>query len=398
MSTFIKAERVVSTTLGLLERKSRLANLVWRDAGGDFRGAKNETITVRLPAYLPARTRALRSGTTRTKDALFERSIAVTLDTDIYKYLGVTDEQMNLDVENFDRQITDPVARGVVDQIESEIATEISGATYEVTIAYVSGTDDPYEDVVVPAGIALDNAHVPDEGRVLLVGTELQADLLRSDKFTDASKSGTTETLRKGVIGDINGFTVVKGGASIAPDAGYAFHSTAYVLSMHIPAVPSSAAWGASKSWNGFAMRMVRGFEIAEVEEQLAADVWVGTNVVKDDGYFDSNGIFIPTTEPGETLGRSLAPVGEADDETFTLNGHGLVAGDEVEFTALTGGTGLATNTTYHVIAAGLTASTFRLSATAGGAAVNFTTDVTASTLRERARPLLIRSVKIAVS
>jgi hypothetical protein len=55
-----------------------------------------------------------------------------------------------------------------------------------------------------------------------------------------------------------------------------------------------------------------------------------------------------------------------------TWTAHGLVAGDAVKFTT-TGAlpTGITAGTTYYVIAAGLTADTFRISATPGGAAIN---------------------------
>lgn len=72
---------------------------------------------------------------------------------------------------------------------------------------------------------------------------------------------------------------------------------------------------------------------------------------------------------------------GTASTDTFTLTAHGLLAGDPVRFSALTGGSGLATGTTYYVISDGLTADAFKLSATSGGAAINFTTNVTAATL-----------------
>lgn len=67
--------------------------------------------------------------------------------------------------------------------------------------------------------------------------------------------------------------------------------------------------------------------------------------------------------------------------DLFTKTAHGLVVDQKVQFSALTGGTGLSTLTDYWVIASGLTANDFKLSATKGGASVNFTTDVTASTL-----------------
>jgi hypothetical protein len=56
----------------------------------------------------------------------------------------------------------------------------------------------------------------------------------------------------------------------------------------------------------------------------------------------------------------------------FAFTNHGLVAGDSV-FLETTGAlpTGLTADTTYYVIATGLTANNFELSATPGGAAIN---------------------------
>lgn len=73
-------------------------------------------------------------------------------------------------------------------------------------------------------------------------------------------------------------------------------------------------------------------------------------------------------------------PSAAADDIIDTTGAHGLAAGDQVVFSALTGGTGLTTNTLYYVIAANLASQTFQVSTTSGGAAVDFSTDITAGT------------------
>jgi hypothetical protein len=61
-----------------------------------------------------------------------------------------------------------------------------------------------------------------------------------------------------------------------------------------------------------------------------------------------------------------------ASPGVFTISAHGLVAGDALTFTT-TGAlpTGLTAGTAYYVIAAGLTANAFEVSATLGGSAVN---------------------------
>lgn len=70
---------------------------------------------------------------------------------------------------------------------------------------------------------------------------------------------------------------------------------------------------------------------------------------------------------------------GTAATDVLTLTGHGLLAGDRVRFTLLTGGAGLSTGTDYYV--RDVTADTFKLAATSGGIALDFTTDITAATL-----------------
>lgn len=397
MSTFIKADKVVSTAVGLLRRELVLPRLVWTDAGIDPTLAKDDTVTIKLPSYAPARTRALRSGAARVKDQLHERRVLVTLDTDVYKDVPITDEQLTLDISDFGMQVLNPVMMGVAEQLEQEVLDVIEGATYEVVLSHDAGTDDAY-GTVVAARAALNDARVPLAGRALAVGSAFEAELLTSSKFVDASQSGSTDTLREALIGRIAGFDVftVPG---LAPDTAVAFHRTAFAMVQRAPIVPAGAPWGAVQSYQGLAIRALRIFDPDLVEDRFLADAWIGSSPVTDDGYFDASGKFIPTTEPGETLGRSITIAsGEADDETITANGHGLVAGDKVNFTALTGGSGLSTNTDYFVISAGLTANTFRVSATQGGAAVNFTTDISAGTVRELARPMLVRAVKITVS
>jgi len=301
MSDFIKAETVVSTALGLLERALVIPRLVWRDAGGSFKGAKNDTITIRVPAYVEAGTRAMRSGAARTRKSLVERAVAVTLDTNINLDVALLDEELTLDIENFGTQVLNPVLSGVARAIENEMATAIQGATYVNTLDFIAGTDDPYADLAVPAREALNKANVPFDDRFLLVGAEIEAAFLNSDKFSDASKSGSTGTLRDATIGRVVGFDIVTSNA-IDPSEAFAFHRTAFVLSSQAPIVPDGAPWGAVQAWNGYAIRLVQILDPDEIQNVLASDVFVGANVVTDHGEFDAvTGVFTPYEDPDES-------------------------------------------------------------------------------------------------
>lgn len=69
-------------------------------------------------------------------------------------------------------------------------------------------------------------------------------------------------------------------------------------------------------------------------------------------------------------------------EATNTINdaGHVFVNNDPVTFTALTGGAGFTVGTTYFVVGA-VAGVSYQLSATSGGAAINFTTDISAGTI-----------------
>lgn len=79
---------------------------------------------------------------------------------------------------------------------------------------------------------------------------------------------------------------------------------------------------------------------------------------------------------------ETKAVTGVAATDLFTSTDHQMDVGQQVVFTAVTGGAGLVTNSTvYYVIASGLTVDAFKLSLTDGGSSINFTTDLTAGTI-----------------
>lgn len=65
-----------------------------------------------------------------------------------------------------------------------------------------------------------------------------------------------------------------------------------------------------------------------------------------------------------------------ATDLVTSASAHGLAVGDTFQFTVLNGGTGAVVSTRYFVVQVPST-TTFKFSATRGGAVLNFTTDIT---------------------
>lgn len=73
--------------------------------------------------------------------------------------------------------------------------------------------------------------------------------------------------------------------------------------------------------------------------------------------------------------------VSTGSPDTFTKTAHGLSDGDFIVFSAITGGTGLVAGHAYFVVSAA--ANTFQIALTAGGSAVDLSSDVTAATVNK---------------
>jgi hypothetical protein len=294
MSTFLKASQIASAGIGILRRETVLPSLVWRNAVSDFRGAAGDTVSIRLPAFSKARTRALRSGTTRVRDNLAEQKVDITLDTDIYKDVRISDEELTLDITSFGEQVLNPLMAGVAETLEDAVITKMSTASYAKTIAF-SYSGNAWTDLIVPARELLNKARVPQTGRVLAVGSGVETELLSTDLFVKANESGSTSALQDAIIGRKAGFNIVSV-PGLAPNEAYAFHATAFPLSNMAPIVPDGAPFGYSTSFDGAAIRVVRVLDPDLIQDVLALDSWVGVGVVKDPGYFDSNGRFTRST------------------------------------------------------------------------------------------------------
>lgn len=301
-NVFIKATRVVNTALGQLEREIVLPGMVWRDAGGSFAGVKDDTISIRVPAFTVARTRVLRAGTTIVVDDLAETKVDVTLNTDVYKAVKVTDEQMTLDITDFGLQINTPIIASVARGVEDAVATVMQNTSYETTFAI--DVDDPYI-ALVDARLALNNAYVPMGGRGLAVGSSIEGALLKSDRLSKFDLSGSSDAFREAVIGRIAGFTAVSA-PGLDPDTAIAFHTTAFVLSMQAPVVPAGASWGTTQTYNGMALRMLRDYDFTNTSDRVLGDVYIGSNAVKDNGTLDGDGRFTPDADEDPIMVRAV--------------------------------------------------------------------------------------------
>lgn len=316
-NSFVKATRVAAAALGLLEREIVLPGLIWRDAGGDFAGAAGDTVTLRVPATTKARKRALRGSRPTasegdgiiTMDSLSETTVDVTLDTDLYNAVAVTDEELTLDIVDFGQQVLAPQVRAIAEGAEDAVVDEMLGATYATTLSL--DMTDPYK-TAIDANTALNKAKVPRTDRFLVVGADMEGEFLKSERLSRVDQSGSDTALRRAQVGNLAGFGPVYGSLAIPPDMGFAFHRTAYVLGMRAPKIPSGAKAGATQTYQNLAMRWLQDYDFRNVQDRSLVDVFIGTNIVADG---KSNEVQTVTITGGPTGG------------TFTLTYAGQTTG-----------------------------------------------------------------------
>lgn len=353
--TVLKAERIAAAALGLLQRELVLPSLVWRDAGGSFRGAAGDTISIRVPARTTARTRPLRG--TRptasegegiiTMDELTETKVDVTLDEAIYSAIPITDEELTLDITDFGQQILAPQVRAVAEGLENKLAAQMVNANYTHTLDL--DTADPY-NTLVDARVQMNKDNIPMAGRTAVVGADLEGVFLKSEHLSMADKAGDNSALRDAAIGRVAGFGPVYVSNALPPDVGFVFHKTAYVLSMQAPVVPDGASYGTSQTYQGMAMRWLRDYDLRVVQDRSLVDVYAGTNIIAD-GH--ANEV------------QEVEITGNPTGGTFTLTYDGQTTGD-IAYNASAGAvqaalTGLSNLRTGDVIVSKVDAATYRV-------------------------------------
>lgn len=279
---FLKPEVIAAASLGILQREVVLPQTVTRLGVADFRGAKDDTITMRVPAIRKARTRALRATSALIADDLAELGVDVTLDTHVYDLANITDAELTLDIKDFGAQVLQPQIRGVVEELEDTIVGALEGATVgaDQTFSGVDESDEPY-DVFVDARAELNRLNVPRASRFAVLGANVESWALKSDKLSKVNESGSDSALRDATLGRLAGFTTL-GSNALDPDAAYFYVSSAIAFALVAPVVPAGATFGQTVSGDGMALRWLRDYDPTYARDRSLVDAFTGASSVED--------------------------------------------------------------------------------------------------------------------
>ena len=281
-NTFLKPTVINRMALKLLQREVVLPRLVWNFADAEFRGAYGDTVTLRLPAVLAAREYGFRNNRSSeiVIDDLTETSVPVVLDTDLYSAVALTDEQLTLDIVDFSEQVLNPQVSAIARGLEDLIVETMQSATYGTSLNIADSADGMW-GTLLDARKALNDANVPREGRVVVVGSEIEREILSDDKFNrvDSVGDGAVSAVREATINRLAGFTIV-GSNAIDAETAVAFHPTAFAFVNVAPVVPDGANFGSRMAESGLAMRWLRDYDAPHLQDRSVVSSFAGCSSV----------------------------------------------------------------------------------------------------------------------
>lgn len=267
--------KIAATALGLLLPDMVLARTVNRDFEADFGGGVGNVVNVKRPLALTANSRNYGATDAITVTTITEPAVQpVTIAKQIYSAVSVTDEDLNMEIEDFGRQVLLPQTTSVAYAIEKAVADEISS----IAGSGISWGSD-YVAAFTEARKALRNMGVPATGLVAAVGTDVAAQLLKSDLLRKADAAGTTDALREATLGRLMGFEVIESNM-LPAGAGYFYHRDAFTLVLRAPRVPEGVPFGQSVAANGFALRWIRDYDPTVLADRSIVSTFIGTETM----------------------------------------------------------------------------------------------------------------------
>lgn len=281
----IKAEHVVDAAELALHREIVLPLLTWTELGrDDFVGAKDDTVTLRLPGSATATIRDLRSTADVVFGELEEIPVDVTLSKDVSVDLNASQAELTLDIIPFSKRFVDPAVIGLAEGVESVIGAAIDGAEPADTITW-DGSADGVKAALIGASTKFNQLNVPRQRRSVLVGSTAYGEFLDyASSIPNFVGSGAADTaLLEATIARLFGFNVVTSNA-IDPEAVFALSPYAIAFTAFGPEIPNGANDGAHGSVEGIGYSVIFDYDPVKRKDRMSIQSYVGATSVEIDG------------------------------------------------------------------------------------------------------------------
>ena len=281
-NTLLTPSVIAKEALRVFRNNAVMSKLVYRDYSNEFAGAVGDTITIRKPAKFVAKEY---QGTIESQDAT-EQSTTIKLDKHLDVSFAVTSKEMTLDVKSFSEQFLVPAMQAFNDKIDQYLIGLEKSITNRID---TSSALTPAN--IVDARKFLVDAAAPTTERRFVMGSDAEADFLKTDLFMSADKVGDAGTaLREASLGRKYGLdfytdqNVVKTtGESPNYTPSLVFHKNAFALVTRPLALPMGASKSAIENYDGFGLRVVYGYDMNTKTDTISIDMLCGVKVLDKD-------------------------------------------------------------------------------------------------------------------
>lgn len=287
----VKPQKIVDTAVGMLEQELLIPRLFQSESIDNYRGAEDDTYSVKVEGVLPFHEYEWRSGSEGsstpgvrqaiTFDRYRERKIPVTFGGNFYQGVEMTDEQAEMDMQKW-ADLLKPSVKAVARGLGRAAVRTLASQDYQVTIGDAAAN---LRGALIEARRVLNGFNVPAENRYMLVGTDFESLLLDNEKLVDAAHVGEGEAvsvLREATLGRKFGFTFIVD-QTIKSDAAYAFAGSGFIFLNAAPAVPASKkGQGATTSFEGVSMRHLIDYDTDHQTDRSVVNTYAGFREVND--------------------------------------------------------------------------------------------------------------------
>lgn len=287
---FITPSLIARRGLATLYNTTVLGNLVWRDFDPDFTGKQGDTVTIRKPAVFTAEEFNRSAGV--TIQAADEDSTTVALNKIANVSFAVTDEEMTLEVEDFENQLLVPAMEAIVQKVDGDLAEALIDAAEGSGGGGTATMNSVASDAVIEARTALGRNKLPTSDRHAVLSPEGAGVALADDLFVEADKSGATDALREGSIGRVFGFDTYEsqvfglGAGDKGVADGVAFHRSAVTLAVRPLDVPRGLPSDkvAVENYKGLSLRTTYSYNSSKKQDEVSCDLLYGIASTRPSG------------------------------------------------------------------------------------------------------------------
>lgn len=292
-NTFLTPTVIARQALATLYNTIVLAQLVWRDFDDEFQKI-GRTVNVRRPAVFESEKFNRADGTTAQN--IDETEVPIELDTIRNVTVAVTDEEMTLDILDFNEQVLAPMMEAIAQDVDGDLAEKLIETAREAgqiaTITQNQKGELAANTVYNKAREILTRNKFPKSNRNAAISPEGTTSVLTDLLLVAANEAGTTDALREAEIGKIYGINSYEtqefgdGEGDKGEADGVAFHQTAVTLACRPLVEPKGVASNqvAVETFKSLSLRTVYQYNGEKKQDEVSVDTLYGIAVTRESG------------------------------------------------------------------------------------------------------------------